>query len=81
MIIIEDNALSEESRGQGYEKYVKYLYSLSKEQFVPYENFLLSCGLGKRAINSIKGIGIRNFFVNYLFAESTKLFCVRNFGW
>lgn len=80
LIIIEDNALSEESRGQGYEKYVKYLYSLSKEQFVPYENFLLSCGLGKRAINSIKGIGIRNFFVNYLFADSTKLFCVRNFG-
>lgn len=80
LIIIEDNALSEESRGQGYEKYVKYLYSLSKEQFVPYENFLLSCGLGKRAINSIKRIGIRNFFVNYLFAESTKLFCVRNFG-
>lgn len=80
LIIIEDNALSEESRGQGYEKYVKYLYSLSKEQFVPYENFLLSCGLGKRAINSIKGIGIRNFFVNYLFAVSTKLFCVRNFG-
>lgn len=80
LIIIEDNALSEESRGQGYEKYVKYLYSLSKEQFVTYENFLLSCGLGKRAINSIKRIGIRNFFVNYLFAESTKLFCVRNFG-
>lgn len=80
LIVIEDNALSEESRGQGYEKYVKYLYSLSKEQFVPYENFLLSCGFGKRAINSIKGIGIRNFFVNYLFAESTKLFSVRNFG-
>lgn len=80
LIVIEDNALSEKSRGQGYEKYVKYLYSLSKEQFVPYENFLLSCGFGKRAINSIKGIGIRNFFVNYLFAESTKLFSVRNFG-
>lgn len=80
LIVIEDNALSEESRGQGYEKYVKYLYSLSKEQFVLYENFLLSCGFGKRAINSIKGIGIRNFFVNYLFAESTKLFSVRNFG-
>lgn len=80
LIIIEDDALSEESRGQGYEKYVKYLYSLSKEQFVSYENFLLSCGLGKRAINSIKRIGIRNFFVNYLFAESTKLFRVRNFG-
>ena len=80
LIIIEDNALSEESRGRGYEKYVKYLYCLSKEQFAPYENFLQSCGFGKRVINSIEGLGVRNFFVNYLFAESTKLFCVRNFG-
>lgn len=80
LIIIEDNALSEESRGRGYEMYVKYLYCLSKEQFAPYENFLQSCGFGKRVINSIEGLGVRNFFVNYLFAESTKLFCVRNFG-
>ena len=80
LIIIEDNALSEESRGRGYEKYVKYLYCLSKEQFAPYENFLQSCGFGKRVINSIEGLGVRNFFVNYLFAESTKLFRVRNFG-
>ncbi len=80
LIVIEKNALSEDSRGLGYEKYVKYLYSLSKEQFSPYENFLQSCGLGTRTINSIKGIGVRNFFVNYLFAKPTKLSCVKNFG-
>lgn len=80
LIVIGDYALSEESRGRGYEIYVKYLYSLSKEQFVPYENYLLSCPLSKRTVNCIKGLGIRNFYVNYLFAEPTKLFCVKNFG-
>ena len=80
LISIEDNALSEESRERGYGKYVKYLFSLNKEQLVPYKTFLQSCGLGKRAVNCIKGLGVRNFFVNFLFAEPTKLFCVRNFG-
>lgn len=79
-IVIESNALSEQNKELSYGKYVQFLYGLNKEQFVPYEAFLMSQEFSPRTINCISNIGIRNFYVNYLFASQVKLLSIRNFG-
>lgn len=79
-IVIENNALSEQNKELGCEKYVQFLYSLNKEQFVPYEAFIMSQEFSPRTINCISNIGVRNFYVNYLFASQVKLLTIRNFG-
>lgn len=79
-IIIDDDAL--DSANNGYRKYVLYLYSLNFEQFEKYRDFLLSeiteCSV--RFKNAINSLGVRTFYVNYLFASDAKLFQIRNFG-
>ena len=80
LIVIESDALSEKSKNKGYDKYVKYLYGLNKQQFMPYEDFILSCAFGRRTENCIRDLGIRNFYVNYLFAEPKKMLHIRKFG-
>lgn len=79
-IVIESNALSEQNKELSYGKYIQFLYSLNKEQFVPYEAFMMSQEFSPRTINCIRNIGIRNFYVNYLFASQVKLLTIRNFG-
>lgn len=79
-IVIESNALSEQNKELSYGKYIQFLYSLNKEQFVPYEAFIMSQEFSPRTINCIRNIGIRNFYVNYLFASQVKLLTIRNFG-
>lgn len=79
-IVIESNALSEQNKELSYGKYIQFLYSLNKEQFVPYEAFIMSQEFSSRTINCIRNIGIRNFYVNYLFASQVKLLTIRNFG-
>lgn len=79
-IVVESNALSEQNKELCYEKYIQFLYSLNKEQFVPYEAFMMSQEFSPRTINCIRNIGIRNFYVNYLFASQVKLLTIRNFG-
>lgn len=79
-IVIESNALSEQNKELGCGKYVQFLYSLNKEQFVPYEAFIMSQEFSPRTINCISNIGVRNFYVNYLFASQVKLLTIRNFG-
>lgn len=79
-IVIESNALSEQNIELSYGKYIQFLYSLNKEQFVPYEAFIMSQEFSPRTINCIRNIGIRNFYVNYLFASQVKLLTIRNFG-
>lgn len=79
-IVIESNALSEQNKELSYGKYIQFLYSLNKEQFVPYEAFIMSQEFSPRTINCIRNIGIRNFYVNYLFASQVKLLAIRNFG-
>lgn len=80
LIVIESDALSIRSKENGYDKYVKYLYSLNKEQFVSYENFFLSQPFSRRTINCIRDIGFRHFYVNYLFASGAKILSLRKFG-
>ena len=79
-IVVESNALSEQNKELCYGKYIQFLYSLNKEQFVPYEAFMMSQEFSPRTINCIRNIGIRNFYVNYLFASQVKLLTIRNFG-
>lgn len=79
-IVIESNALSEQNKELSYGKYIQFLYSLNKKQFVPYEAFMMSQEFSPRTINCIRNIGIRNFYVNYLFASQVKLLTIRNFG-
>ena len=56
------------------------MFSLYKEHFVRYEAFMMSQEFSPRTINCIRNIGIRNFYVNYLFASQVKLLTIRNFG-
>ena len=79
-IVIDDDALSPEN--MGFKKYILFLYSLDNAQFTPFVEFFVSktshCSVRLR--NGINALGIRNFYINYLFAEETKLYQIRQFG-
>lgn len=80
-IIIDDDALSADNTH--YKKYVLYLYSVNYEDFYVFENYLnyLIKNVGNiRISNCIKALGIRSFYVNYLFADNKKLYQIRNLG-
>lgn len=80
-IIIDDDALS--AGNTHYKKYVLYLYSVNYEDFNVFEDYLIShikCIGNIRISNCIKALGIRAFYVNYLFADNKKLYQIRNLG-
>lgn len=63
-------------------RYVLFINSLSKEDFRPVRDYIMTL-LSKmpvRASNCIKSLGIREFIVNYLYADSVKLLKIRNLG-
>lgn len=78
--VIDDNALS--VNNSDCRKYILYLFSLDAEQFEKFQEKLIttSSNCSIRLYNAVKAIGYRNFFVNYLFADDSKLFRIRNFG-
>lgn len=80
IIKIEKDAVS--SSNKDNLKYVHFLYSLDKEQLEPIIVFLedLLKYSSIRTWNVIKALGYRDFLVNYLFAEPTKILRARNFG-
>ena len=80
IIFIDDDAFSPSCIE--YKKYVLFLYSLSKEELESITDYLqnLLKKVSIRTFNSIKGIGLRNFLVNYLFADDKKLLKIRNLG-
>ena len=79
-IVIEHDALSPEK--MGLKKYILFLYSLDKLQFTPFIDYFLSkashCSVRLR--NGINALGIRNFYINYLFADKSKFYQIRHFG-
>lgn len=79
-IKIEDDAVF--PKGSDNHKYIKYLFSLDAIQFKPFERKIEEelISLPVRLGNSIRFVGYRAFFVNYLFAEDSKLLKLRNFG-
>ena len=81
-IRIDDDALSLENLD--CKKYILFLYSLDYEDFKKYTQFFFDlCSeykVYKRFTNIIERIGIRNFYVNYLFAYEQKLMAIPNFG-
>ncbi len=79
-IYIDDDAFS--SANEEDRKYVLLLYSLNKDKLKPiidYFKSLLS-NVSVRTLNGISALGFRNFLVNYLYADNTKLLNIRNLG-
>lgn len=77
---IDENAIS--VGNYIYKKYIRVLCSLTDEEFQPFEDFFIEC-LEKvpiRTKNGICSVGIRNFYINYLFADDSKLLAIKNFG-
>ena len=80
LFVIDDDALSSENLD--CKKYILFLYSLNSEEFDKYIKFFiqLTKGVSIRMINGVKALGLRNFYVNYLFADELKFYQIRNFG-
>lgn len=80
IFVIDGDAIAPENTDM--KKYVLFLYSLDRNDFEPIKSYYktVSARSSVRMINGINSIGIRNFFVNYLFAEESKLYQIRNFG-
>lgn len=78
--VIDDDALG--INNSDCKKYVLYLYSLDSERFEKFQDYLFitTSNCSVRLCNAIKSIGYRNFLVNYLFADDTKFFQIKNFG-
>lgn len=79
-VTVDEDALSKEHPEN--KKYIIYLNRLDDEQFYEFEQFFEARIEEKsiRARNCITYIGLREFCVNYLFAEDLKLLNIRNFG-
>lgn len=79
-IKIEDDAVVASEYGNL--KYVKYVFSLDAIQFRPFERKIEEAleSYPVRLGNSVRFVGYRAFYVNYLYAEDTKLLKLRNFG-
>lgn len=77
---IDDDALA--TNYSDCQKYVFYLCSLDSESFKKFEKYILSitANCSVRLYNSIKSVGTRNFYINYLFADELKFLKIRNFG-
>lgn len=71
------NSIKEE-----YRKYVLFLYSLNCDEFASLSKYLLSeiKKTPNRTSNGIKKIGLRKFYVRYLFANEIDLLSLKNFG-
>ena len=80
IFVIDEDAIS--PANIDFKKYVLFVYSLDKNKLDPIIEYFITL-LSKvsiRTYNAIKGIGFRNFLVNYLYADITKLLTIRNFG-
>ena len=80
IFVIDDDALS--INNFDCKKYVLYLYSLDLEQFEKFQDYLftITSKCSVRLSNAIESIGYRNFLVNFLFADESKLYQIRNLG-
>ena len=79
IISIDDDSLS--PANANCEKYVAFLYSLDKNDLIPIVTYLKSqIGTSVRVLNCLKSVGFKNYLVNYLYADSTKLLNIRNLG-
>lgn len=65
-----------------YKQYVLFLYGLDYDQFQIFEDYMLriTSNISIRLSNIVKILGVRNFYVNYLFADETKLLKVHKLG-
>lgn len=80
IFVIDDDALS--INNFDCKKYVLYLYSLDLEQFEKFQDYLftITSKCSVRLSNAIESIGYRNFLVNFLFADESKFYQIRNLG-
>lgn len=80
IISIDEDALSVSNTE--CRKYVLFLYTLSKDELNPVIDYLINLlsNFSIRTLNGVRSIGLRNFLVNYLYADTTKLLNIRNFG-
>ncbi|MDD4533996.1 MAG: sigma factor-like helix-turn-helix DNA-binding protein [Prevotella sp.] len=79
-VSVDEDALSKEH--PEHRKYIIYLNRLDEEQFSDFERSFRARVEEKsiRACNCITYIGVREFCINYLFANDLKLLKIRNFG-
>ncbi len=69
--------------GSGDLKYVLFLHGLGRGEFEPLRRACLAYfrkSLSQRAYNILRGLGIRDFLMNYLYAGEDKLLTVKSVG-
>lgn len=69
-------------RNKRYTRCVHYLYSLDAPQFELFADYLfdVTSDCSVRLWNAIRRLGIRKFYVNYLFADAQKILRIPSFG-